>query len=856
MTYDILGRMITTQDLFIQPKNQPLDGNGTVYSTTTNTYNVRDQVTNVNVRDDASGISQNTQMVYDGHGRLKERWLPIYLGNPQSATPYDSYEYYGDDKLMQVTDPRGSSVTYGYNNRHLVTSITYSAPGGVAASPNVTFAYDEAGNRTWMDDGPGYVSYAYDMLSQLQSETRHFDELAGDYQISYTHNLAGQISTITDNRFNTTAAYTYNKAAELIGIAGNGYGGSAQNNFTASSSSISYRAWGGTKQLNYGNGLQLNLSYNERLQPTQYRLRNGQSVVSDGSDYQYYDDGRVKFASNMVATNELITPASAFDRAYNYDHVDRLVEASSGPEARGEVLPPSPPPPNNPYKQVSTYDVWGNLTSRNNRFWRMNPTDVAGYSNNRRQGWQYDQAGNALRDTNDHTYNAAGNQANMTSLQPVGGGQTGHPQMPTIEIAQSYDGDGLPVKRIETRRTEQLIGGGPQTDITTTVNIIHYVRPRGLGGQVMLELEATGNRLKSMVYAGNTLIAEATGAFIFWRHSNPVTGTMLKSVGGGSFIDRSEFDPFGAEVGSTDPYFGDEYADYIEIKGQEPLYMEGGDPFDLSGGCGLDGMPISCSQLLQKAEIGAVQAVGPKGIPGDVIHLGGGLIVGRYGTGSHLDDEGDPVTDYKYFYGSVGFASSPQAQQQQERRRGNAITPLPNLKTTLGNLLSTGDCGEWVKSLIGEAGASVSFPEASNLPLFSDDILGILDDIQSMGKITMGDFKIRNDDALPGDAKATGSRGARTAGITIVPFRSAMNRLSETRAEIQAYGYTISILHELIHHAAFGTFSDQALAQAAVAVGGLTTEERDAWNSIDRNDAIAASQFWNALLQRHCPMKQ
>src|SRR5262245_61830641 len=112
--------------------------------------------------------------------------------------------------------------------------------------------------------------------------------------------------------------------------------------------------------MNYGNGLQRNLNYNERLQPTQYRLQTGQSQLRDGSDYQYYDDGRVKFASNMVADNEFITPANAFDRAYNYDHVGRLVEASTGPEARGEVLPPSPPHPNNPYKQVNTYDVWGN----------------------------------------------------------------------------------------------------------------------------------------------------------------------------------------------------------------------------------------------------------------------------------------------------------------------------------------------------------------------------------------------------------------------------------------------------------------------------------------------------------------
>jgi len=670
--HDVLGRAV---------KTQVFEWNGTtVYSTTTNSYNALDQITNIKQQVGEAGTEQNTVITYDGHGRLKTRQLPIYLGNPQSATPYDSYEYYADDTIKKIKDPRDASVEYGYNNRHLVTSITYGAPSGVAATPNVTFGYDEAGNRTSMDDGPGYVSYGYDTLSRLQSETRAFEGLTGNYQVSYTYNLVGQIKTVTDNRFSTTATYTYNKAGELTGIDGTGYGGVSQNNFTASNASIWYRAWGATKQLNYGNGLQINLGYDERLQPTLYRLQTGQSQIRDGSDYQYYDDGRVKFASNLVASSPSITPANAFDRAYNYDHVGRLMEASTGPEARGEVLPPSPPPPNNPYKQISAYDVWGNLTGRTNRLWRIYPNDSATYSNDRRQYWGYDVAGNVvLNPTGNHTYDAASRQTLLTSeLYIVGGGQTGHLQQPAIEIAQSYDGDGLLAKRVETKRTEELIGGGPQTEITTTVTTTYYVNLRALGGQVMLELNATGGRRKSYVYAGDARIAEdyelyeGGARYIAWKHSNPVTGTLLKSDNSGSVYDRAELDPFGAEVGNADPYYGDELASYFEIKGNDPLYIDGGDPFDLSGGCELDGLPISCSQLLRKIEVGAVQAQGPTGIAGDVIHLGGGLIYGRYGTGSHLDDEGDRVIDYGYF-------SSWIVQPQQPQQPSSCETFVDNL---------------------------------------------------------------------------------------------------------------------------------------------------------------------------------
>ncbi|MGH9957467.1 MAG: hypothetical protein ACREBC_10115, partial [Pyrinomonadaceae bacterium] len=84
---------------------------------------------------------------HDGHGRLQSRTTP-----EQGTT---TYSYNQDDTINVVTDARGATTTFGYNPRHLVTSLTYGVPAGVAATPNVTFGYDEAGNRTSMDDGPG-----------------------------------------------------------------------------------------------------------------------------------------------------------------------------------------------------------------------------------------------------------------------------------------------------------------------------------------------------------------------------------------------------------------------------------------------------------------------------------------------------------------------------------------------------------------------------------------------------------------------------------------------------------------------------------------------------------------------------
>jgi YD repeat-containing protein len=81
--------------------------------------------------------------------------------------------YNNDDTVHAVTDARGASATYTYNNnRGLVNGINYNAPSGLTATANVSFVYDAIGNRTSMTDGFGSMTYQYNQLSQLTSETR------------------------------------------------------------------------------------------------------------------------------------------------------------------------------------------------------------------------------------------------------------------------------------------------------------------------------------------------------------------------------------------------------------------------------------------------------------------------------------------------------------------------------------------------------------------------------------------------------------------------------------------------------------------------------------------------------------
>src|SRR6185436_8821238 len=107
-TKDVFGRL---------SKVEELNWDQSVYATTNYTYNVRDRITQV------SHAGQLRTFAYDGYGRLQTRTTP-----EQGAT---NYTYFANGTAQTVTDARGATTTYAYNNRDLVTNITYGVPSGV-----------------------------------------------------------------------------------------------------------------------------------------------------------------------------------------------------------------------------------------------------------------------------------------------------------------------------------------------------------------------------------------------------------------------------------------------------------------------------------------------------------------------------------------------------------------------------------------------------------------------------------------------------------------------------------------------------------------------------------------------------
>ncbi len=86
--------------------------------------------------------------------------------------------------MQTVTDARGATQTFTYNSRHLVTGINYVAAGTAVATPNVSYAYDAAGNRTSMTDGLGSVTYGYEPVPLRNKSHIRNSTLYGSFVLS------------------------------------------------------------------------------------------------------------------------------------------------------------------------------------------------------------------------------------------------------------------------------------------------------------------------------------------------------------------------------------------------------------------------------------------------------------------------------------------------------------------------------------------------------------------------------------------------------------------------------------------------------------------------------------------------
>jgi RHS repeat-associated protein len=481
-TADVLGRMT---------KAEQLNWDGSVYSTANYVYTALDQISSIDYE------GQTRSFAYDGYGRLQTRTTP-----EQGAT---NYYYNSDDTTNYSTDARGVTSTFSYNGRHQVRAISFSIPSGVAATPNVTIDYDGAGNRTSMtDSNGGAVSYVYDSLSRVTSETRTLP--VGSFSLSYNYNYASELTSIT-NPWSASVGYDYDNSGRLLNISGAGYPG-----VTSYASNINYRAFGAIKSMSFGDQQTLSNSYDNRMRPTSSNVSN---VL--GYNYNYYEHtSRVNYAQS--------TYDSKLDRSWEYDQVAALVFARSGSEARAAWGLGPWGNSDGPYAHVYDYDKFGNMTRRFGWGGEVQggapyggDTDIQHtYTKNQRDGFGYDLAGNLTNDlTQTYTYDGMGQQATATASGYF--------------LSQGYDGDGLRNSKVENGA------------------VTYYLRSSVLGGAAVAEIDGNGGWSRGYVYAGSDLLAVQQNG-VYWSHEDDVTKSKRITDSNGNVVSTIELDPWGANT--------------------------------------------------------------------------------------------------------------------------------------------------------------------------------------------------------------------------------------------------------------------------------------------------------------------
>jgi len=511
---DEMGRQqrVYSDSLGRQSKTEIMNGNS-VYSTTTKTFNARDQVTLVRQTDNTTSAYQDTPMGYDGYGRLASKHVPEQrdqIGNPT----YTTFTHYDDDTIHTVTDARGAVTTYLYNGRHQITSATSALSGQPTISS--TFEYDAVGNRTSMTDGMGSTSYIYDSLSRMTSETRILSGL-GSYTIGYGYNLAGEMTSVTDP-FNSTISYGYDAAGRTSSVTGTSFGG-----VTTYASNMQYRAFDGLKSMSYGNSKTLAVGYDTRMAPSSYEVP---GIIK--RSYQRNNDGSMDFSQDQLITN------SKFDRKYTYDPVGRVATGLSGAEARGSAATDD-----RPYNETLGYDAFDHLTTRTVRQWNRDVSSgTETFVNNRISFWHYDGDGRVtISDVGTYVYDAAGEIVSFGDSAPN-------------MTDQTMDGDGRRVKSVQRHYDEA-------TDQWVTDSTTYYVNSSVLGN-LLTEITAAGTKQQTYVYANGAVLAEQTNfggsASVTWEHRDPGGASVRVTDAAAQPAGLSgELDVLGANAGVIKP---------------------------------------------------------------------------------------------------------------------------------------------------------------------------------------------------------------------------------------------------------------------------------------------------------------
>jgi RHS repeat-associated protein len=405
---------------------------------------------------------------YDSLSRLKKVILP------ESGTTNYSHDKNGN--IIQKTDARSITTVYTYDALNRMTSRDYSD-----STPDVLYTYDNLtnslGKPTKILNGTlsgGVISNPFsiteytqfDVLGNVTKSKQTTEGVVYGSEMEYTYNLSGALTEekypsgrIVRNVFDNNGYLSMVRSKKN---SNSGYWNYGQN--------ISYTASGAVSSLQLGNGRWESTQFNSRLQPTQIALGTvkltpqttqlATSILKLNFTYNTPNtaDNNGNVLSQTITVPSETRGTQTYDaftatQTYTYDSLNRIKQATETISGQS----------GNRWQQIFNYDRYGNRT-----FDDLNTTETASFqkncqnqysqeivcmnevplynpvadtSNNRLNGYTFDNSGNTTNDADNRkfTYDAENKQIKVETVE--NGNVTG------LLGEYWYDGDGKRVKK-------------------------------------------------------------------------------------------------------------------------------------------------------------------------------------------------------------------------------------------------------------------------------------------------------------------------------------------------------------------------------------------------------------------------
>jgi hypothetical protein len=394
------------------------------------------------------------------------------------------------------------------------------------------------------------------------------------------------------------------------------------------------------------------------------------------------------------------------------------------------------------------------------------------YSNNRNTatGWSYDADGRLLGSSDSGVNFSSSFDAASQLIASSAPGRT---------ISQGLDGDGFRVKWVEN-------------NVTT-----YQVKSSALGGQTIVELDQSGNKLRGYVYGGGQEIAKHEAGQVLWDQRDVSGVSMRLTDSTGTVTSKVETDPLGTQVSDASEFNqnggGSGY-------GFNPNGFYG-DPTMPDMGCTEGNVPVSCNLVQTSLRTGGSYQCS-------------GWTCPTAGWNPNREGQGQGGF-FLYRYTDEGVMMDPIGGSQKPKNTATQVMApiggLDKMKSLLEQALNYSDCRDAMQKLLAQIGSDTNFAPSHT------DILDLFNALRNQtggGGIFVDVPAERLNDFLPEQARGEPVSGG--GGVSNFYYTDPSNWRTRQRwsavfvksvysdrpaFERLPYDYVLTLIHELTHNA-------------------------------------------------------